>query len=57
MALRWKDLRTGRILLDRSNLLQTVDYIRPVGENFYQTSQQAMDKLALRIVEEMEAPW
>lgn len=53
----WKDLRTGEILLDRPNYVQTVDYIRPLGEDFYHASQRAMDRLAERIVEEMQSDW
>jgi hypothetical protein len=33
VAMQWKDLRTGRVLVDRPNLVQTVDYIRPLKEN------------------------
>jgi len=57
IAFQWKDLRTGRVLVDRPNFIQTVDYIRPLGEDFYDSSQEAMDKLAERIVEQMEAEW
>lgn len=57
VAVQWKDLRTGRILMERPNLVQTVDYIRPLDETFYEASQEALDKLAMRIVEEMEGPW
>jgi hypothetical protein len=57
ISFQWKDLRTGEILLDRPNFVQTVDYIRPVGEDFYHASQRAMDRLAERIVEEMQSDW
>jgi len=57
MAFQWKDLRTGEVLVDRPNFVQTVDYIRPLGEDFYHASQRAMDRLAERIVEEMQSDW
>ncbi len=56
-SFRWKDLRTGKVLVDMPVITQSVDYIQPVGENFYEASQQAMNALAERIVEKMEKPW
>ncbi|MFH1418125.1 MAG: LPS assembly lipoprotein LptE [Planctomycetota bacterium] len=57
ITFQWKDLRTGEILVDRPKFVQTVDYIRPVGEDFYHASQRSMDRLAERIVEQMESDW
>ena len=57
ISFQWKDLRTGEILVDRPNYVQTIDYIRPLGEDFYHASQHAMDRLAERIVEEMQSDW
>lgn len=54
VSFQWKDLRTGEILLDRPNYVQTVDYVRPLGEDFYHASQRAMDRLSERIIEEMQ---
>jgi hypothetical protein len=53
ISYQWKDLRTGEVLLDRPNYVQTVDYIRPLGEDFYHASQRMMDRLAERMIEEM----
>ncbi len=55
VSFQWKDLRTGEILLDRPRFVQTVDYIRPVGEDFYHAMQRASDRMAERIVEAMES--
>jgi len=55
VAFQWKDLRTGEVLVDRPNFVQTVDYIRPLNEDFYHASQRNMDRLAERIVEQMES--
>ena len=57
ISFKWKDLRNGEVLLDRPNFVQTVDYIRPVGEDFYHASQKGIDRLAERIVEEMQSEW
>jgi hypothetical protein len=57
IAFQWKDLRNGEVLVDRPTFAQTVDYIRPVGEDFYHASQKGMDRLAERIVEEMQSEW
>jgi len=57
MSFQWKDLRTGNILVDRPSFIQTVDYVRPLNEDFYDASQEAMDKLAERIVEQLEGEW
>lgn len=57
ISMQWKDLRSGRILADRPNLMQTVDYVPPLHQDFYEASQEALDKLAERIVEQMEAEW
>ncbi len=53
----WKDLRTGEILLENPRFLQTVDYVRPLGEDFYHASQRSLDKMAERMIEQMAADW
>ncbi len=55
VSFQWKDLRTGEVLVDRPSFVQTVDYIRPEGEDFYHAMQRACDRMAERIVEEMES--
>jgi hypothetical protein len=57
VSFRWKDLRTGTTLVDRPRFTQTVDYIRPVGEDFFDASQEGLDDLAERIVEQMQSDW
>lgn len=53
LSFQWKDLRTGEVLVDRPNYVQTVDYIRPLGEDFYHASQRVMDRVSERMVEEL----
>ncbi|MBX3396374.1 MAG: hypothetical protein KF841_13505 [Phycisphaerae bacterium] len=55
VGFQWKDLRTGEVLVDHPRFVQTVDYIRPLGEDFYHAMQRACDRMAERIVEEMES--
>lgn len=55
VSFQWKDLRTGEILVDRPRIVQTVEYIRPLGEGFRHAMQRDMDRLAERIVETMES--
>jgi len=57
VSFRWKDLRTGEILVERPRFVQTVEYIPPLGERFFEGNERAIDKLAERIVEEMETDW
>lgn len=54
IAFQWKDLRTGEVLVDRPNYVQTVDYIPPLGEDFYHASQRAMDRISERMIEELQ---
>ena len=53
----WKDLRTGRILLQRKNFQQTASFYPTLGEGEFVGSQDAVEKLALGIVQEMQADW
>lgn len=53
----WKDLRTGRILLERKNFQQTATFYPTLAEGEFVGTQQAVEKLALGIVQEMQADW
>jgi hypothetical protein len=54
---RFKDARTGRIIRERERFVHQVSYIPPVGESFHDAMTRAMDGLAERMVEAMEADW
>lgn len=54
---RWQDQRTGKLLVEQPRLVQTVEYVRPVGETVYDGREQAVNELARRIAESMETPW
>jgi hypothetical protein len=49
----WKDLRSGEVLVERELAPMRVDYIPPVGEDFFEASQESLEDLAERIVESM----
>jgi hypothetical protein len=54
---RWKDLRSGRILMERRNFQQTAPFVPVLGEGEFIGAQSAIERLALAIVEEMQADW
>ncbi len=53
----WKDLRTGRILVDRRHFEQTAPYYPTLGEGRFVGSQVNLERLALGIVQELQADW
>ncbi len=53
----WKDLRSGRILVERRNFEQTATYYPTLGEGQFVGNQQAVERLALAIVQELQADW
>lgn len=57
VAYRWKDLRSGEVLVEREGFVYTTTYIPPVGETFATGMVRGMDGLAEAIVETMESPW
>jgi hypothetical protein len=57
VRMEWKDVRTGRLLVDRPLLLQAVDYLPPAGETEKFAQQKGIDRLAARIVAHMYNEW
>ena len=57
MRYRWKDLRTGRVLVERERFIYSVEYIPPVGETFAKGMVRGLDRMAESIVETMETAW
>jgi len=57
VRVQWKDVRTGRILVDHPALLQAVDYLIPTGETERLAQERAIDRLAGRIVALMYEDW
>jgi hypothetical protein len=54
---QWKDLRTGKILVQKDRWLQSYDYAKPVCETEWDAIQGAVDRMAETIVEQMESDW
>ena len=53
----WKDLRNGRILMQRRNFQQQAHFFPSLGEGEFVGAQDAIEKLALGIVQELQAEW
>ena len=53
----WKDLRSGKILVERRGFEQTAPYYPTLGEGQFVGSQQNVERLALAIVQELQSDW
>jgi len=59
VSFTWKDLRTGKVLVEQPHLVVAQAYITqpPLESDFFQGSEKAVNEVARRIVEHLEAPW
>ncbi len=57
VRVQWKDLRNGKILMDRPLLLQGIDYLPAAGESEAFAEQRVVDRMASRIVSQMYNDW
>ena len=53
----WKDLRTGRILAQRKRFDQSDTYYPTLGEGRFVGAQKSVERLAVAIVQELQADW
>jgi hypothetical protein len=53
----WKDLRTGKVLVERRRFEQSATFYPTLGEGQFIGSQQNIERLALAIVQELQADW
>ncbi|OQY07439.1 MAG: hypothetical protein B6I25_01815 [Planctomycetales bacterium 4572_13] len=53
----WKDLKTGRLLIDGEKVYASSSYSDPLGQTFEYSINRAVNKVAVRVVELMETPW
>jgi len=53
----WKDLRNGQILGEEKSLSQSATYYPTLGEGSFVGQQLAIEKLALAVVQRLEAQW
>ena len=59
VSFSWVDLRNGRDIVRRRNFRQAGTYIppQPLSEDFFLGSEDVINRLAQRIVEQMAAEW
>lgn len=53
----WKDLRNGRILVDRHDFRQSATFYPTLGEGRFVGEQDNLERLARAIVQELQADW
>jgi hypothetical protein len=53
----WKDLRSGKILAQQKGFEQDATYFPTLGESSYVGKQTGIEKLAMAIVQELQADW
>lgn len=53
----WKNLKTGRILLDNETVYASAGYSANLGQTFEYSADAALNKAARRVVELMERSW
>ncbi len=55
----WKDLRSGKTLVEKKKMDVSGRYTRedPITEDFFQGSENVINRLASQVVEQMEQPW
>ena len=53
----WKDLRSGKILVERRNFQAAATYYPTLGEDRLVGRQEATERLALAIVQELQSDW
>jgi hypothetical protein len=57
VSFTWTNQRTGKILVSRKAYDQRASYFATLGESAAVGAQDAIDRLALSIVQEMQADW
>lgn len=59
VSFRWRDLRTGKVLVEKTRYAVTGDYVPgdPFYESDYHGAEAAINRLARRIVEELREDW
>lgn len=53
----WKDIRTGRILVERRAFAQSAAFYPTLAEGRFVGTQTAAEKLAVALVQQLEADW
>jgi hypothetical protein len=53
----WKNLKTGRLMLDNEMVYASASYADQLGQTFDSAAGAALNKAAQKVVELMEQPW
>jgi outer membrane lipopolysaccharide assembly protein LptE/RlpB len=53
----WKDLRSGRMIVERKNFNRSATEIPQIGERVVDAEQLAVERLASAIVDQMQSDW
>ncbi len=57
VSFTWKNLRTGQVMVERRGFVQKTRYFPTLGEGQPVGSQDAVERLAMGIVQELQADW
>ena len=57
VCVTWKNLKTGRLMLDNQIVYASAGYSARMGQTFEQSADAAVNKAAQKVVELMERPW
>ncbi len=59
VSFAWEDLRTGQIITEKEKFEVSATYLpeEPQNENFFIGSDELINRLARRVVEQLEQPW
>lgn len=57
VTVTWKDLRSGKLLIDRQTVYASSSFSEQLGQDFEYSIDRAVNKAAVRVVELMETPW
>ena len=59
VSFRWTDLRSGKILRERKEFIAEASYApaERLSQDFFQGSEDAINRMAVRVVEQLEEPW
>lgn len=57
VTVSWKNLKTGKLLVDQQEVFASASYSAYLGQNFEYAADRAANEAAVKIVELMETPW
>jgi outer membrane lipopolysaccharide assembly protein LptE/RlpB len=59
VSFKWVDIATGKVLAERTNFRVASTYFpeSPLNENYFEGTEDVIDRVAARVVEQMERPF